>query len=278
MEETLNSVNAEQGSVVESQTQDATSAAEVQDTAAGESENAAPAKQQTEVKETKAAQTPDENAKYAAARRKAEADAAASIQKAKDEFAASIAKRTGLATPDRPISSADDFERYLNNLELKAAGVDPETYKQLREKDPDVIKAKQVLETQSKAQKEFESFTSFVKAFEEKNKRPFGVEDKAFYAEIKEEAQKTGKDVLDVFYRKRSDSLESRLAELEAKIKESETNKANADSSPGSVTTGGKDTATDYISFDVFTKNKGNAKWVRDNYDKIMKSRPKWGG
>ena len=268
MEELLNPTTEGQEPVVEASTEPAA------EPVTGESVSAEPAEQQT--KETKAAQSPEENAKYAAARRKAEAEKAEAIQKAKDEFASTIAKRAGIEN----VQSASDFENYLNDLELKASGIDPETYQKLRDSDPEVRRAKEVLAQQEQAQKDLQSFTDFVSVFKEANGREFDpATDKSTYAEVKKDADETGRDISDVFARRHSKTLMQRLAELEAKLNEQETNKANAATSPGSVASDGETAGgADYISPEAFEQNRKDAEWVRRNYDKILKSRPKWGG
>ena len=92
--------------------------------------------QETQPKETKPAQTREENAAIAAARRKLEAEKAEAVRKAKDETASVLAKRLGLSTPEREIKTFEDFENFGQELQLKAADVDPEKYKALRESDP----------------------------------------------------------------------------------------------------------------------------------------------
>lgn len=275
MDETLNVVNATQSGTVDAQiTPEATPAAEP---AAGESASAEPAIQQ---QEKKAVQTPEENAKYAAARRKAEAEKAEAVQRAKDEAAAMLAKRFGISTPEREIKTLSDFEQYGIELELKQAGLAPETYKALRENDPEVKRAKEVLAQQEKANKDVQSLHKFREAFKEANGREFDISsDFQLYAEVKKEAEDAGKDLTDVFTKRHNAQLKAELAELKAKIKAQETNAANAASSPGSVQANGEATATgDYISPEEFEKNRGNRSWVVKNYEKLVKSRPKWGG
>jgi len=270
MEETLNPVNAEQGSVVENQTEE---------TAAGESESAEIADQQTE---TKPAQTQDENAKYAAARRKAEAEKADAVQKAKDEFAVQLAKRAGISNQDREITSASDFESYLGDLEAKAAGIEPETYRKLRENDPEVKQAKEILAKQAQAEKNVQDFKAFTDSFKETTGRNFdfdNAEDKKLLVESKQEADSTGKELTDVFAKHQNKVLAAELASLRAQAAAKEAEAANATASPGSVQTDGAAAlSADYISADEFQKNKSNSQWMRDNFTKIVKSRPKWGG
>jgi len=267
MPDDFNVVDATQEPVVEVQETTAEPAAAV------ESVNAEPAIQQTE---QKAVQTPDENAKYAAARRKAEAEKAEAVQAARDEAAASLAKRFGIEN----VKTLDDFDKYAANLELQQAGIDPEKYKALRENDPEVKKAKAILEQQERASKDLQSFGNFRAAFKEANDREFDIAtDKEVYQAVKAEADTSGKDMVDVFARYQNKKLLAELADLKAKAKAQETNAANAAASPGSVKADGDTTANgEYITPDQFEQNRSNPQWVRKNLEKIMKSRPKWGG
>lgn len=235
--------------------------------------------QETQPKETKPAQTREENAAIAAARRKLEAEKAEAVRKAKDETASVLAKRLGLSTPEREIKTFEDFENFGQELQLKAADVDPETYKALRESDPEVRRAKEILATQEKQAKDLKAFGEFRAAFKEANGREFDItQDASVYADVKREADESGKDLTDVFARHHNKTLMARLAELEAKMQAQETNKANAATSPGSVKTDGATATADYITAEAFEQNRGNAEWVKTHFDQIMKSRPKWGG
>jgi len=265
-EELLNPVNEGQSGTVDAQATETPAAAV-------ESVKAEPATQPTE---PKAAQTPDENAKYAAARRKAEAEKAEAVQRARDEAAAALAQRFKIPN----VKTFEDFEKFGQEQELQNAGVDPEKYKSLRENDPEVRKAREILAQQEKQSKDLQAFGKFREAFKEANGREFDIaQDAQVYHDVKKEAGETGKDLTDVFAKIHNKTLISRLAELEAKLKAQETNASNAASSPGSVKADGDTTATgDFITPEAFEQNRGNPQWVRKNYEKIVKSRPKWGG
>ena len=235
--------------------------------------------QETQQKEAKPAQTREENAAIAAARRRAEADKAEAVRKAKDEAAAEIAKRFGVSSPDRPIQTFEDFEKFGLEMEMKSKEVDPETYKAIRENDPEVRRAKEILAQQEKQAKDLKAFGEFRAAFKEANGREFDItQDASVYADVKREADESGKDLTDVFARHHNKTLMARLAELEAKVQAQETNKANAATSPGSVKADGAAAGTDYISAEDVESHRGDYGWFRKNYDAIIKSRPKWGG
>jgi len=236
--------------------------------------------QETQPKEPKPAQTREENAAIAAARRKLEAEKAEAVRKAKDETAVALAKRLGISTPEREIKTFEDFENFGLELQLKNAEVDPDKYKALRESDPEVRRAKEILATQEKQNKDLQAFGAFREAFKEANGREFDItQDAQTYRDVKKEAETTGKDMTDVFARYHNKALMARISEMEAKLQAQETNATNAASSPGSVKADGATTAGgDYITQETFEQNRGNQQWVIKNFDKIMKSRPKWGG
>ena len=227
----------------------------------------------------KAPQTREENAAAKSVRLRLEAEKADAVQKAKDEAAIELAKRFGLNTPDRPIKSYEDFENLGLDFQLQNAEVDPEKYKALRENDPEVIKARKVLEQQEKQSKDLREFASFRAAFKETMGREFDIQqDAKVYSDVKQEADESGKDITDVYARYQNKTLLARLAEMEAKIQAKETNAANAASSPGSVKADGATATADFISYEEVEKHRGDSGWFRKNYDAIIKSRSKWGG
>lgn len=69
--------------------------------------------------------------------------------------------------------------------------------------------------------------------------------------------------------------LREKIAAQEKALQVKEANERNAATSPGSVTGQGATTA-DFISFETFEQNRGNSKWVKDNYKRIQESRSKW--
>jgi len=69
--------------------------------------------------------------------------------------------------------------------------------------------------------------------------------------------------------------LREKIAAQEKALQVKEANAKNAATSPGSVTGQGATTA-DFISYETFEQNRGNQKWVKDNYTRIQESRKKW--
>jgi len=62
---------------------------------------------------------------------------------------------------------------------------------------------------------------------------------------------------------------------MKNKDKTAEVNANNANATTGSVT-GNGEAKTNYITKDAFEKNRHDKTWVRKNYEKLIKSRPKW--
>ena len=257
-EELFNVVDATQESAVE------IPAEPVVDTVASEGASAEPAIQQTETKTT---QTPDENAKYAAARRKAEAETAFAVQRARDEAAEALAQRFKIPN----VKTFDDFERYGQDLELQQSGVDPEKYKALRENDPEIVSARKIREQHEKATKELQAITEFRMAVKDAEGREFDIAtDFQAYSAIKAESDASGKSIADIMVKQQNAKLLSRIAEFEAKAKAQEVNKANADSTPGSVQTDGN-TANSSVTEADIDAHANDVSWMRRHYKEVEK-------
>lgn len=106
-----------------------------------------------------AGQTPEENSRYAAARRKAEAERDAAVLKAREESAAETKRQfeeklaaAGLVNPytKQPIRTMDDLTAFQNAQQqeskqrfMKAAGMNEEQYKQFVDGLPEVKAARE---------------------------------------------------------------------------------------------------------------------------------------
>jgi hypothetical protein len=275
MDENLNPVNEGQEQTVDAQTTNTDVQAEPIE--ADKTDNA----EVVEPQQTKTVQSQEDNAKYAAARRKAEAEAAQKIAETKDSTAAEMAKMSGWTNPDgSPITTLEQYQKAITYSKLVQNGIDPKEYETLRENDPDVQEARRLKAEMQKREKESANVNEFFREFESATGRAFDVKtDAQVYLKVKTEAGLSGKSYADAYTKIHNQELSQRIADLEAKMKASETNKANADSSPGSVSANGNTAASDdYISPETFEANRGNRSWVVKNFDRIMKSRPKWGG
>jgi hypothetical protein len=158
------------------------------------------------------------------------------------------------------IKTYAEYQEALRQQEMKDKGVDPETVKKYVEEHPDVKAAREYRQNQEKEAKQKAEFVEFFGEFPD-------VDAAKIPPEVWAENAK-GKPLADAYARY---LLKSQRDE-EAKAK---ANKANADSSMGSVSTNGN-TDPGHISFEDFEKNRGNQEWVNKNYKKIMDSRAKW--
>ena len=86
---------------------------------------------------------------------------------------------------------------------------------------------------------------------------------------------KQGKNLLDAYVRHENKSLKDKLNGFQTREQAAQANQANANSSTGSAKGNGLPDSG-FISKEVFEANKGNQKWMYDNYDKVRKSMGKW--
>ena len=171
-------------------------------------------------------------------------------------------------------------EAYQSTVAQVAAeyGADPEALLEIAEtliaKHPDVIEARGIKakEAEVLTQKQMqEKITADAAAFRANypdvdiNKIP---------AEVWEKVDK-GLSLTDSYQIYENKILREKIAAQEKALQVKEANERNAATSPGSVTGQGATTA-DFISFETFEQNRGNQKWVKDNYSRIQESRKKW--
>lgn len=171
-------------------------------------------------------------------------------------------------------------EAYQSTVAQVAAeyGADPEALLEIAEtliaKHPDVIEARGIKakEAEVLTQKQMqEKITADAAAFRANypdvdiNKIP---------AEVWEKVDK-GLSLTDSYQIYENKILKEKIAAQEKALQVKEANERNAATSPGSVTGQGATTA-DFISFETFEQNRGNQKWVKDNYSRIQESRKKW--
>ncbi len=157
-------------------------------------------------------------------------------------------------------------------------GADPAALLEVAEaliaKHPDVIEAKGIKakEAEMLTQKQMqEKINADAAAF--RSNYP-DVDINKIPAEVWEKVDK-GLSLTDSYQIYENKVLKEKIAAQEKALQVKEANAKNAATSPGSVTGQGATTA-DYISFETFEQNRGNSKWVRDNYKRIQESRSKW--
>jgi len=171
-------------------------------------------------------------------------------------------------------------EAYLATVAQVAAeyNADPAALLEVAEiliaKHPDVIEAKGIKAKEAEAltQKQMqEKIASDAATFRQNypdvdiNKIP---------AEVWEKVDK-GLSLTDSYQIYENKLLREKIAAQEKALQVKEANAKNAATSPGSVTGQGATTA-DFISYETFEQNRGNQKWVKDNYTRIQESRKKW--
>jgi hypothetical protein len=201
--------------------------------------------------ETKVEQTKEENANYAKIRREAEAKAEV---KARDSV---ISEMYGQS---HGIHTYADYQKALQEQEMKDKGVDPETVKKYVEEHPDVKAAREYRQNQEKEAKQKAEFVEFFNKFPD-------VKPDSIPAEVWAENAKG----VPLRYAYADYALQQQKADAD----KAKANETNAKSSMGSVNTNGN-TDPGYISSDEFEKNRGNQEWVNKNYAKIQSSRAKW--
>ncbi len=140
------------------------------ETEIAEPDNAADGGTEAEASEEKPAEAPrqsaEENAGFAAARRRAEKEAEEKINRAKKEaedYVSEVFKVTGILDPytQKPITSKEEFEAYRENLSKekkesfkKMSGVSDEEYREFIEDLPEVREARRKAEEAEKISRE----------------------------------------------------------------------------------------------------------------------------
>ena len=176
-------------------------------------------------------------------------------------FVEKLAQQNGMSVQDY-LKAVDEYQRQQEIETLaQQRSLDPELAEELyllRQERQERLTQKQQQEQQTKQQQEYLDF------FDEfPTVKPEEIPDEVW--RIKAER---GISITDAYYR-----YENKLIKNKTAIEE--TNKKNAESSTGSIT-GNGDTSSEFISADMFNKNRSNRDWVMKNFEKINKSRSKW--
>lgn len=224
--------------------------------------------------DNKPAQTAEENAKFAAIRREAEA-------KARDKTIADM----GMEWNGQPITT---YEQYMNakaeserlqmeqriREEYEAKGLPDELIEELIESKKDREERKKEKEEKAEQERKNAEYAEFFEYFKAENGRDFNSATDVIDQEVWDMVDK-GKSLTDAYAYNVNKQLKAKIAEFENKLKALETNQANAESSTGSLTGNGS-TGGDHISFEMFEANKHDQRWVMKNLTKIQESRSKW--
>lgn len=232
--------------------------------------------EQPEPQTEKPQQSQEDNSKYAAARREAEAKSKALEEK--------IKRLEGL-TAKAGYESVDSFtEAYEKQLayeeeqqrrsELEDQGIDPDIYEQMLQSDPRIKQFNEYQEAQKKSEQNSKNIDDFLDYFEESNGRPYDSKRDTLSKEVEEFAS-SGAPLVVAYKAAAETALREEIAQLKAKLDAADINARNAESSTGSITPGAQ-TDSDFISAEVFEANRSDQRWVIKNLEKITKSRKKW--
>lgn len=263
MEETnVSSVNAEPVANVEPQTEQENA----ETVNAGEAEIAT-------ATQDKPVQSPEENAKFAAVRREAEARARDAV----------IAELYG---ESHGIKTYADYQRAIAEQQAEAervriyseTGIDPDALKpvfeQWKQSDPDIQELKAIRAEKNITQAITDLNNELKDAGVDLQIKDLSNEELAKIPNIDKvtELVQKGHTLADAFFLANKKDIISRQA---TKAQQDTIKKiaANGEASPGSLSATGED---DFISADMFEKNKSDRRWVIKNLSKITKSRAKW--
>lgn len=218
----------------------------------------------------KTVQTPDENAKFAEVRRKAEAAA-------RDKTIAEMGMEwngSPITTYEQYVKAKAESEEAARREALQEKGVDPTIVDEYIENNPTVKEAKQLLAEKKEQERKQKEYAEFFEYFQTETGRAYDPAKDTIPPEVWTLTQK-GKTLTDAYAYQMNKILKDKVAELEGKLLAKATNEENAAASTGSIT-GGGGASPDFISLEMFEANRKNQDWVNRNYDKINQSRAKW--
>lgn len=219
------------------------------------------------------AQSAEENAKYAKVRRDAEEKARAKAQD--DTIAELYGESHGIHTMADYKSAVAAQKEAERLAEMQEKGVDPDYLKTLIESDPEVKSARQLLADQKQKDADTANRLEFLDYFKESNGRDYDATKDEIPMETWELTLK-GVPLKQAYTLTEAKMLRAELAALKAGKTAEETNRKNADSSPGNID-GEAVAEPGYISAETFEANRSNRSWVVKNLEKITASRKSWG-
>lgn len=249
-EQNVNVVNATQENVVDSQTSNIenTSTASVNGDVA------------TSTVETKHVQSPEENARFAEIRRRAE-------QEARDKVIAELYGQSHGIYTWADYQKAVKAQEEAQERERLSQALPEDVASELLE----IKRFKQEYEKEKKARAEQEArtqmFNEFISAYP-------NVKPEEIPAEVWEEVNK-GKHIIDAYAKYENKLLRQQLEEFKKGTTTQQTNIKNAQTTTGSVTGQGT-IQSDFISRDVFEANRNDRDWLYRNYEKLKESMKKW--
>lgn len=252
MEENLNTVDAVQEDVVDSQPQE-----QVESTTESVNEEVA-----TSQKQEKPVQTAEDNARYAEIRRKAESEAV-------DRYIAS----QGYEYNGKPITTKAEYDRALAEVEeqqrraaLQEQGIDPSIVDEYVNNNPVVKWANEFKTQQEQQQAKQADFSDFLSAYPD-------VKPEEIAAEVWEANSKGVPLRIAYAAHQENATLKAKLAEYEKGAKTNEVNAKNAENSTGSVTGNGSTGQPFYTREQVQAMSQEE---VNKNYKTIVESMKSW--
>ncbi len=206
-----------------------------------------------EPQQEKQVQSQEDNAKYAAIRREAEAKARA---KAKDEMISEMyGESHGIHTYADYQKTLEQQAEQERRQQLEQQGIDPSVFDEYVNNNPTVKQAKELLKQQELQQRQTQEYGEFLEYYRNENGKDFNPSIDKIPQEVWEMNAK-GKSLVDAYaYHDNK--------QLRAKLKAFETNQLNANSSPGSVTGNGaiKDTTLTPEMIENMTTEQLMARW-----------------
>lgn len=269
-EEQVNSVNAEAVEVVTPQETEITETPNVEAEASVTPEVAEPEKPQ---------QSPEENAKFAKIRREAEAKAQA---QAKDAVIAEMFGESHGITTYAEYQKAVQAEREavqaereaVRRAEMESQGIDPDYVTKMVAEMPEVRQAREILTQKQQEERDSQQAAEFFDYFEEANGRPFDAKKDVLPPDVWE-LKAQGVPLKLAYQQHENRLLRDRIRQLEEVKAAEETNRKNAESSPGGLS-GDVKPDDGFITPETFEANKSNQDWMKRNLSKIMSSRSRW--
>ena len=263
MDEQINSVNAEAVEVVTPQEVEITETPNVEAEASVTPEVAEPEKPQ---------QSPEENAKFAKIRRDAEAKAQA---QAKDAVIAEMFGESHGITTYAEYQKAVQAEREAaRRAEMESHGIDPDYVTKMVAEMPEVRQAREILTQKQQEERDSQQAAEFFDYFEEANGRPFDAKKDVLPPDVWE-LKAQGVPLKLAYQQHENRLLRDRIRQMEEAKTAEETNRKNAESSPGGLSGDVKPDAG-FITQDAFEANKHDMGWMVKNLSKINESRKKW--
>lgn len=176
-------------------------------------------------------------------------------------FVENLAKQNGMTVPEY-LQAVEEYEKQQQIEALaQQRSLDPELAEELylsrQERQQREIERQQ----QAQQQQEQKEYVDFINQFPE-------IKPESIPSEVWTLKAQHGLSITDAYIRHEYNAMK-------AKLKAQEVNEKNAESATGSLTGNGS-AENDFISYDMFDKNRSDSSWVQKNYEKIVKSRAKW--